>query len=272
MRFTLFTLLLFLSINAKGQTLDTAVFKDCLNTTSPTICTEEKFKDDISALMTYDIANQIKETLKENYFSVSIIFLTDETGKLTPEYTDVRCDFPGFKTAIENYINNLPVLTPKDSSYPDRRTLHTLYYTFMPDYVTKKFYLASEERLKAEKIAPQYFYADTPALYPKCNCKKTDREKLMNQCTKEKILKYINKNFNIPNTPEGNPRSVKIYISMQINKDGIVKVLRAISTEKELSDEAERVINSLPVMKPARIKGFPVTTVLTLPITITYHK
>lgn len=272
MRFTLYTLLLLLSINAKGQTLDAAVFKDCLNTTSPTICTEEKFKDDISALMTYDIANQIKETLKENYFSVSIIFLTDETGKLTPEYTDVRCDFPGFKTAIENYINNLPILTPKDSSYPDRRTLHRLYYTFMPDYVTKKFYLASEERLEVEKISPKYYYADTPALHPKCRCKKKDKEKLINGCTAEKIYDYINKNFTIPGRPEGSPQVVKTYVTIEISKDGIVKVLRAISTEKALSDEAERVINSLPVMTPAKIKGFPVTTVLTLPITITYHK
>lgn len=270
MKFILSTLLAFSCLVVSAQNLDRAVFKECLSSPDPKLCTQQKFEEDINHLLTYDISEEIKKSLDKNYFSVSIIFVTDENGKIIPEITDIRCDYPSFKQAIEKYLNTLPALQPKNSSHEEKRTLHSLHYTFMMDYVIKKYASVDKIRLEVEKIHPKYFMGEFPPVYPGCKCKKKDREILTNKCSNKKVMKFITKNFKIPPTNE-NPRSVRIMTSYIVERDGTITIDKITSPEEELNKEMERIIKMLPKFEPGKMKGFPVRATYTLPVTVTFR-
>lgn len=270
MRFIIVFLLFSSFVHA--QTFNKAVFKECVENSTPLDCTEEKFENSINDLVTYAITDNIKKVLKERYFSVSVIFITDENGAVITKDTDIRCKFPELKKAIENYINSLPLLSPKNTENSiDKRSLHTLYYTFMFDYVIKKYYIISKERLSIEKIKPDYYTHDTPILFPGCRYKKKEKGVAISKRSQKKFIKFINENFNIP-PADGNPRKVKVLTGISIEKDGTVKVLDVICSEEILSQEMRNVIAKLPKFEPATLKGFPIRAIFHFPTTITYNE
>lgn len=266
------TLFLLFSSFVHAQTFNKAVFKECVKNSDPLGCTEEKFENKINDLVTYAITDSIKKTLKESYFSVSVIFVTDENGAVIPKYTDVRCEYSELKKVIENYISSLPLLSPKNTKKStDKRSLHTLYYTFMYDYVIEKYYIISNERLRIEKIKPNYYTHDTPILFPGCKYKKREKGVSISKRSQKKFINFVNKNFNIPPS-DGNPRKVKVYTNISVEKDGTIKALDIICTEEILSQEMRNVIAKLPKFKPATLKGFPLRATFLFPTTVTYHK
>ncbi len=266
MRFLILFLLFSSFVHA--QTLNKAVFKECVENSDPLGCTEEKFENSINDLVTYAITDSIKKVLKERYFSVSVIFVTDENGAVISKDTDIRCEFPELKKAIENYINSLPLLSPKNTENSiNKRFLHTLYYTFMFDYVIKKYYIISKERLSIEKIKPNYYTLDTPILFPGCRYKKKEKGVAISKRSQKKFLNFINENFNIPPS-DGNPRKVKIYTNISIEKNGTVKVLDIICSDEVLSQEMRNVIAKLPKFEPATLKGFPIRATFYFPTTV----
>lgn len=268
-----------LSITAFAQTppgiekpaLSNAILQECHIADNPQECTQEKLEIDISNLITYDMTKNIEESLRDKYFSISVIFVTDENGKVIPQETEVHCDNLLFKSAIENYIKALPSFLPKNNNDTEKRTLHTVYQTYMFDYVIDKYYPASKERLALEKIYPKYVLGDTPPLYPGCKCKKEDKKTYSNECSIKKTKKFIMKNFIVPQS-NGIPRAVKIYASYIVEKDGTITIKRIVGAEEELNKEMERVIMQFPKFTPGSLKGFPMRTSLNYPVTITFHQ
>lgn len=272
MRNIIIILLLLTGTLATAQTSgEEAVFKECKDDKLPSDCTQQKLEMDISNLITYDISKDIEKTLQKKYFFISVFFVTDENGKVIPKETEVHCENLLFKNAIENYIKALPVFLPKTNNDTERRTLHTIYQTYMFDYVVKKYYPATKERLSLEKIYPKYVLGESLPLYPGCKCKKEDIEQMSNKCTFKKIAKFIKKNFVRPPS-NGNPRAVKIYCSFVIKTDGTLTIKEIIGREEELNKEMERVFNKLPKFTPSKLKGFPISTSYTLPTTINFFK
>ena len=265
--FTLFILLLQTTVTA--QTFKSAIFKECYDSQDPVNCTQEKLEIEISNLVTYDITKDIIQNIKEEYFSISVIFVTDKNGKITPEDTEIRCDNLLFKKAITDYINTLPQLYPKNNEDLEKRTLHTIYQTYKFDYVIKKYYPASKQRLDAEKIFPSYFMHDRPVLYPGCEFKKKEKEN--NSCTTKKIMKFITKNLIIPDLGNDS-KVVNIITAITIEKDGTTTIKKIYGPEDILNKEMERVIKSFPIFTPAKMKGFPIASSYTFPVKITYHK
>lgn len=268
MRLLFCTLLVLLTFLATGQSLEQAVFTECLSVENPIECTNRKFGDDIRQLMNEDITADLKNTLDKNYFSISVIFATGESGRAIPEFTEVRCENTLLKKALENYIEYLPSIHAKDASHKDRRSLHILNYTFIYDDILNKYYPATKERLELENIKPSTFSYTQPICV---GCENKDSEKAA-ECTLKKVNKIIQQKLDISRIT-GSPRKIKIIASFTIKKDSTISIDKIICDEDNdrLKVEFKRALNFLPEFIPGNYKGIPVNAQYTLPVTITFN-
>ncbi|MGB0870146.1 MAG: energy transducer TonB [Flavobacteriales bacterium] len=86
-------------------------------------------------------------------------------------------------------------------------------------------------------------------------------------CFQLKLRDHISKNLKYPKKARDLGIQEKVYVSFIVNKKGMVvdsKVIRG--QNKLLKDEALRLINSLPKMKPAILRGQNVNVQYTVPI------
>ncbi|MEP0263493.1 VIT domain-containing protein [Dokdonia sp.] len=106
-----------------------------------------------------------------------------------------------------------------------------------------------------------------PPMYPGCEDVISKKE-----CVKEKIGSFVRENFResvYANEQELLPGIARIYVQFEINKKGAVKNIRVRAPNQALEDEATRVIQLLPKMKPGMQDGKKVSVIYNLPITVT---
>lgn len=106
---------------------------------------------------------------------------------------------------------------------------------------------------------------DTPPLYIGCddNLSKEEAKK----CFSQKISEFVGSNFNTDLAEENGLTGLhRIYVQFKISKEGQITDVRSRSPYAYLRDEAERVINNLPQMKPGENKGQKVGVLYSLPI------
>ena len=87
------------------------------------------------------------------------------------------------------------------------------------------------------------------------------------------VYAWLSKNVKYPKECQKDSISGRVLIQFIINKQGKIeeeKVLR--SPDKRLSEEAIRVVTSMPNWKPARVKGKPVRMRYVLPIMFRLNK
>jgi len=102
-------------------------------------------------------------------------------------------------------------------------------------------------------------------IYRGCNGDSNEELKL---CTSDKVAAFVNKNFRIRKGSRGLEKGVhKIYVNFKIDKIGKVVNVRSTGPNKELENEAVRVINKLPRFTPGQQKGKNVGVLYALPIT-----
>ena len=85
------------------------------------------------------------------------------------------------------------------------------------------------------------------------------------------LMKYIQKNVRYPAIAKEYNITGKVYISFIVDKQGSVtnvKVVRGV--DKNLDEEAVRVVKSLPKYKPGKQRGKPVRVMFTIPINFTF--
>ncbi|MBO97342.1 MAG: energy transducer TonB [Flavobacteriales bacterium] len=86
------------------------------------------------------------------------------------------------------------------------------------------------------------------------------------------LMKYIQKNVRYPAIAKEYNITGKVYISFIVDKQGNVtnvKVVRGV--DKNLDEEAVRVVKSLPKYKPGKQRGKPVRVMFTIPINFTLN-
>ena len=86
------------------------------------------------------------------------------------------------------------------------------------------------------------------------------------------LMKYIQKNVRYPAIAKEYNITGKVYISFIDDKQGSVtnvKVVRGV--DKNLDEEAVRVVKSLPKYKPGKQRGKPVRVMFTIPINFTLN-
>jgi protein TonB len=91
----------------------------------------------------------------------------------------------------------------------------------------------------------------------------TERKK----CMSEKVQKHVNRKFNTELAADLDLEGVqKIFVVFKIDRTGNITDVRSRAPHPRLAKEAEKVIKSLPKMKPGKQRGKPVGVNYTLPI------
>ncbi|MFO7719754.1 MAG: M56 family metallopeptidase [Gillisia sp.] len=102
-------------------------------------------------------------------------------------------------------------------------------------------------------------------VFPGCEDLASNEEQ--KKCMSDKIQEYVNKNFNTSLGKELNLSGVnRIIVQFKIDNQGNIKEVRSRAPHPDLEVEAERIINSLPSMKPGKQDGIDVGVVYSLPI------
>jgi protein TonB len=105
---------------------------------------------------------------------------------------------------------------------------------------------------------------DVP-IFPGCeNLSNNDQRK---KCMSEKISSYVNKEFDTDLGAELGLSGInRVIVQFRIDEKGNIGQVRARAPHPRLEQEAARVINSLPKMKPGKQRGKPVGVMYSLPI------
>ena len=104
---------------------------------------------------------------------------------------------------------------------------------------------------------------DVP-IFPGCErVKKSERR----DCFQEKMNKHIRKNFRYPEIAQEMGIQGRVYVNFIIAKDGQITNIRMRGPDKNLENEAKRIISKLPSMTPGKQRGRPVRVPFSIPIT-----
>ena len=86
-------------------------------------------------------------------------------------------------------------------------------------------------------------------------------------CFQEQMNKHIRKNFRYPDIAQEMGIQGRVYVNFIISKDGTITNIRMRGPDKNLENEAARIIGRLPQMTPGSQRGRPVRVPFSIPIT-----
>lgn len=102
-------------------------------------------------------------------------------------------------------------------------------------------------------------------IYPGCESAKTNDKR--KKCMSEKIAQLIQKKFNTDIASNLGLTGVqKIDVQFKIDKSGNITDIKTRAPFSQLEDEALRVVEKIPLMKPGLQRGQPVSVLYNLPI------
>lgn len=113
-------------------------------------------------------------------------------------------------------------------------------------------------------LVPFEFIEDVP-VFPGCEGLSSNDER--KKCMSQKITQFVNSRFNKDLGPQVGVSGInRINVAFKIDKDGNIIDVQSRAPHPKLEQEAERVINALPKMKPGKQRGKPVAVSYYLPI------
>ncbi|MDG2475891.1 MAG: energy transducer TonB [Flavobacteriaceae bacterium] len=104
---------------------------------------------------------------------------------------------------------------------------------------------------------------DVP-IFPGCE---TVAKSQRRACFQEQMNKHIRKNFRYPDIAQEMGIQGRVYVNFIIARDGSITNIRMRGPDKNLENEAARIIGRLPRMTPGRQRGTPVKVPFSIPIT-----
>ncbi len=123
-----------------------------------------------------------------------------------------------------------------------------------------------EEEVIIEEVVEDvpFFVIEQVPTFPGC----TGNREELRDCMQKKIQEHVVKNFNVDLAQDLGLISGKkrIFVMFVIDKNGKISNVQSRAPHKSLQREAERVIKSLPRMKPGEQRGNPVGVKYSLPI------
>jgi hypothetical protein len=231
---------------------DQAMFTACLNEEDPYFCTDETFKNIITGLITPQITEEIKNSPQKDGLDVSILFISDEEGKIIKENIEVYCENRNLQATIRYLISRLPTFYPKSEKHTIRKSVHLYNLTFIPSTGYQSYILAPPS------ITNKHIGYDSLATYENCNDNIKDTH-----CFQRAVYKSINKHVDLPESLVSYNDSMNVYFL--VNTDGNLIFVDLISGTEDLKNINEKLKNAIksafkkiPPAKPALIKGIPV--------------
>ena len=86
-------------------------------------------------------------------------------------------------------------------------------------------------------------------------------------CFQDKINQHIKRNFRYPEIAQEMGIQGRVYVNFIIGRDGVISNVRMRGPDKNLENEAGRIISRLPKMTPGKQRGRPVRVPFSIPIT-----
>lgn len=86
-------------------------------------------------------------------------------------------------------------------------------------------------------------------------------------CFQDKINQHIRRNFRYPEIAQEMGIQGRVYVNFIIDKDGSITNIRMRGPDKNLENEAQRIISRLPQMTPGKQRGRAVRVPFSIPIT-----
>ncbi|KGO88144.1 hypothetical protein Q765_03595 [Flavobacterium rivuli WB 3.3-2 = DSM 21788] len=247
-------LLLPFIVQPQGKPIVNAIMQQCQTAELPEKCTEQLLEQQIVNLINDDLISDLPEKNRGYYFSISAFFMSDYAGKVIPDQIEVRSESSKLKSAIIEYVSNLPAFIPKATSIKERRSIHLVNCTFLANPDKHNYYIANNKEMAQQKILPNYITYDAAALYGSCGNAGNFTAQL--ECTADNVFKYLKKNYKKPSFD----RDLYINLGMMIlvDSDGKLHIESFLGSSPDAYEkEAKRVINTLPNLEPARINGIP---------------
>ena len=130
-----------------------------------------------------------------------------------------------------------------------------------------------EEIIEVEdvEIEEEYDDVDVPfaviedvPIFPGCEKVKKSKRR---DCFQEQMNKHIRKNFRCPEIAQEMGIQGRVYVNFVIGKDGNISNIRMRGPDKNLENEANRIISKLPKMTPGKQRGKAVRVPFSIPIT-----
>lgn len=117
-----------------------------------------------------------------------------------------------------------------------------------------------------ETAIVDFVFIEEAPVYPGCEDEKGNKAR--KKCMSDKITRLVQKKFNGSDIASqyGLTGMQKIYVQFQIDKTGKVIDIKSQASHPKLGDEAERVVNKIPEMRPGVQFDKPVGVRYTLPI------
>jgi protein TonB len=113
-----------------------------------------------------------------------------------------------------------------------------------------------------EEVFPFVALEDVP-VFPGCeSVAKSDRK----TCFEKSMQQHILKNFRYPEAAVETHTQGKVYVMFTIGKDGRIEDVKLKGPAKILEEEAARIIDKLPQMKPGMQRLQPVKVSFSIPI------
>ena len=128
-----------------------------------------------------------------------------------------------------------------------------------------------EEEQKANQViieagsekAVSFATLESTPVFPGCEGLASEENK---QCFTQKVAQFVSQEFNTKVADETVSGSQRIVVHFVINKNGEVEQIQAKAQAESLREEAIRVTNLLPKMRPGEKDGNPVAVQFALPI------
>lgn len=96
-------------------------------------------------------------------------------------------------------------------------------------------------------------------------CENLEKNQLRN-CFQEQMNKHIRRNFRYPEIAQEMGIQGRVFVNFIISEDGSITNIRMRGPDKNLEDEAKRIISLLPNMTPGKQRGRPVRVPFSIPI------
>ncbi len=95
---------------------------------------------------------------------------------------------------------------------------------------------------------------EKPPIFPDCDSIQIKQTKI---CFNNKLNQFIYEKFQVPKVVQDENYNGEVVVLFEVNEEGKFNVLYIDAMYKELKEEATKVFNELPVIKPATYNGNP---------------
>jgi TonB family protein len=113
-----------------------------------------------------------------------------------------------------------------------------------------------------EEVDVPFQVIENPPVFPGCENTIDKRE-----CFQRNIQQHIVRNFRYPDAALEAAIQGKVFVSFVVEKDGTINVVSLRSPSPILDQEAKRIMELLPILKPGIQRGKPVRMTMSIPIT-----